>query len=264
MSGVKVLDFVARELEGRILTVSSVSAFVAAEKAADKLDMTSISREAAELAVLLPKAPLERIRDEFGPATADIVEALRSRGPYSRIAVEAMALHGRSEGDGVRRDAAVAAIAACAAEAAVASEEDCKLMVNSVDIMTGVETGAARRAFLKKLRARLQAPERTDAEVERRDRTRLISISMDVSGSTAVKERMKKRARDEQELTRWYEAFHSEFLWLEWRFIARCSKPLPAMSGWTGSMPSSSRGSAMRSGCCTRSARMTSGSWDPC
>ncbi len=33
VSGVKVLDFMACELEGRILTVSSLSAFVAAEKA---------------------------------------------------------------------------------------------------------------------------------------------------------------------------------------------------------------------------------------
>ena len=131
-----MLDFVARELEGRILTVSSISAFVAAEKAA------------------------------------------------------------------------------------VASEEDRKLMVNLVYIMTCVETDAARSAFLKKLRARLQAPERTDAEVERRDRTRLISISMDVSGSTAVKESIRRRARDAQELTRWYEAYHSEFLWLEWRFYS--------------------------------------------
>ena len=35
MSPVNVLDFVARELKGQIMTVSSLSAFVAAEKAAD-------------------------------------------------------------------------------------------------------------------------------------------------------------------------------------------------------------------------------------
>ena len=51
--------------------------------------MTATSREAAELAVLLPKVPLERIRHEFGPETAEIVEALRAKGPYSRIAVAA-------------------------------------------------------------------------------------------------------------------------------------------------------------------------------
>ena len=121
MSSVKVLDFVARELEGRILTVSSVSAFVAAEKAADRLDMTATSREAAELAVLLPKAPLERIGEEFGRPTAEIVKSLRASSPCSGVALEVMALYERSEGNGDRRDAA---IAACAAEAAVASEED--------------------------------------------------------------------------------------------------------------------------------------------
>ena len=35
LSPFKVLEFVAGELEGRILTVSSLAAFVAAEKAAE-------------------------------------------------------------------------------------------------------------------------------------------------------------------------------------------------------------------------------------
>ena len=128
MSHVNVLDFVARELEGRIMTVTSLSAFIAAERTADRLAMTAISREAAQLAVLLPSAPLERISSEFGSETADIVETLRPRGPYSRIALEAMAVHGRSGDDEVRRDAA---IAACAAEAAVTSPDDVERMTRS-------------------------------------------------------------------------------------------------------------------------------------
>ena len=52
---------------------------------------------------------------------ADIVKAIRPKGPYSRIAVEAVVLHGRSEGDEIRGNAAIAAIAA---EAAVVSPED--------------------------------------------------------------------------------------------------------------------------------------------
>ena len=229
MSSVKVLDFVARELEGRILTVSSVSAFVAAEKAADKLDMTATSREAAELAVLLPKAPLERIGEEFGRPTAEIVKSLRASSPCSGVALEVMALYERSEGNGDRRDAA---IAACAAEAAVASEEDRGTLLNALDVMADVETDEARRAFLAELRAGLAGPRRTEAGVERAGRTRMISISMDVCGSTEAKARMKKRARNKQELTRWYEAFHRGFMCLEWRFYGALFQAVPGEAGW--------------------------------
>ena len=229
MSGVKVLDFVARELEGRILTVSSVSAFVAAERAADRLNMTATSREAAELAVLLPKAPLERISEEFGRPTADIVEALRPSN--STVALEAMALCGRSEDDEDRRDAAIAAFAA---EAVVASEEDRETLLNILgDLMASVEINEERRAFLAELRTGLRVPRRTAAEVERGGRTRMISISMDVCGSTETKARMKERARGEQEqLARWYEAFHREFMCLEWRLYRALFQTVAGETGW--------------------------------
>ena len=80
MSPVNVLDFVARELKGRIMTVSSLSAFVAAEKAADRLAMTTISREAAQLAVLLPSAPIERISREFGSETPHAASLRAAQG----------------------------------------------------------------------------------------------------------------------------------------------------------------------------------------
>lgn len=218
MSRVNVLDFVARELEGRIMTVSSLSAFVATEKAADRLDMTATSREAAQLAVLLPSAPLESIRDEFDPATADIVRALRPRVPFSRIAHEAMALHGRSGDHKVRRDAA---IAACAAEAAVVSPDDGESMAKLLEIMVNHETDPDSRCFLKELREQLPKPAPVDPEGESRDRATVISISMDVCGSTEVKSRMRACARDDEELAEWYKTFHRQFLLSEWRLYTQ-------------------------------------------
>ena len=217
MSGVRVLDFVAREIKGRILTASSLAAFIAAEKAADRLGMTATSREAAELAVLLPKTPLERVRSEFGAQTAEIVKAIRPKGPYSRIAVEAMVLHGRSEGDEVRKDAAIAAIAA---EAAVASSEDLEQMAEWLESMANRESDTERGAFLKELGTQLPGSGSADLEGESRSRTKVISISMDVCGSTEAKARMKACARDDEELAKWYEEFHREFLWREWRFYS--------------------------------------------
>ena len=218
MSPVNVLDFVARELNGQIMTVSSLSAFVAAEKAADRLAMTAISREAAQLAVLLPKAPLERICREFGSETADIVEALRPKGPFSRIALEAIAVHGNSGNDEVRRDAA---IAACAAEAAVASPEDGERMRECLEFMADRETEPERSGFLKDLRAQLPGPGPADPEGESRGRATVISISMDVCGSTEAKTRMRACARNDEELAEWYKAFHRQFLLSEWRFYSQ-------------------------------------------
>ena len=229
MSGAKVLDFVAHEIKGRILTASSVTAFVAAEKAADRLGMTATSREAAELAVLLPKTLLDRVRGEFGAKTADIVKAIRPKGPYSRIAVEAMVLHGRSEGDEVSRAAAIAAIAA---EAAVASPDDREDIAECLESMADRESGTERAAFLTELRAQLPGPGPADREGESRSRTKVISISMDVCGSTEAKTRMKACARDDEELAKWYEEFHREFLWREWRFYSLLFRDGPGGVDW--------------------------------
>ena len=168
--------------------MTSISAFVAAEKATDNLGMTSTSREAAELAVLLPNAPLEGIRDQFEPVAAGIVEELRAKSPYSSVSIEAMVLHGSSGDDGNRRDAA---IAACAAEVAVASLENRKRLTEMLDLMTDRETDAERSAFLKDLRAQLPGPGPADPEGESRSPSKVISVSMDVCGSTEAKARMR-------------------------------------------------------------------------
>ena len=191
--------------------------------------MGAVSREAAQLAVLLPRAPVEPIRDEFGAATADIVELLRLTSPYSSIASEAVSLHNTSQDDRTRRDAAIAAFAA---EAAVACPEHRESMVESVDFMVGRETDVERRAFLGELRAQLSGPDGADLQPQSRGRTRVISISMDVCGSTEAKSRMKACARDEKELTNWYEEFHRQFLWLEWRFYTALFRAASAEVGW--------------------------------
>ena len=229
MSDVKVLDFLTRELEGRILTVSTISAFVAADKAADKLGMAPISRQAAELAVLLPKAPLEGIRAEFGLQTAKIVEALRATNSFSSVSIEAMRLHGSSGADRKRRDAA---IAACAAEVAVASPESRERMAEMLGLMAVRETDAKRSAFLNDLRTQLPGPAPTDSEAESRSASKVISISMDVCGSTEAKARMRACARDEEELHEWYEWFHREFLSLECRFYTQLFQPVQGEIEW--------------------------------
>ena len=55
----------------------------------------------------------------------------------------------------------------------------------------------------------------------------LISISMDICGSTEAKARMKTSARSGEELTKWYEDFHREFLVVEWDFYTALFRTSP-------------------------------------
>ena len=109
MNGLDVLDFVLEEMQGRILTASSMSGFVAAERAANSLEMDLVSRQAAELAVLFPKARLDPAEEAFGISVAEIASALRRTSVYSKFAMEAMTLYGRSANDRIRCDAAITA-----------------------------------------------------------------------------------------------------------------------------------------------------------
>ena len=219
MSATKVLDFVASELKGQILTVSSLSAFVAAEKAADKLDMNETSRQAAQLAVLLPSVPRECICREFDSKTADIFEALRSKGPFSKIVHAAMTVYDKSGNDKVRRDAAIAVVTA---EVAVASPDDGKQMAEWLGLMADRETDPERIDFLKDLRVQLPKPGSAGSQRESRGQATVISISMDICGSTDAKARMRACAGDNSaQLTEWYEQFHRQFLLSEWKFYSQ-------------------------------------------
>ena len=229
MNGLDVLDFVLEETHGRILTASSMSGFVAAERAANSLEMELESRQAAELAVLFPKAPLDRVEEAFGASVAEIASALRRTSVYSKIAIEAMSLYGRSADDRIRRDAA---IAATAAEIEVASAEDRQVLENALDLMAGEEQDATRRAFVEELRERLPSEATGDEESGRDGRTRVISISMDVCGSTDAKARMRQRARNEQDLNRWYAKFHRQFLHAEWRFYESLFREVDGEINW--------------------------------
>ncbi len=219
MSAIKVLDFVASELKGQILTVSSLSAFVAAEKAADKLDMNETSRQAAQLAVLLPSVPREYICRKFDSKTADIFEALRPKKTLSKIVYVAIRLYNNSGIDKVHRDAAIAVVAA---EVAVASPDDGEYMAECLRIMADRETEPKRSDFLKDLRVQLPELGSADSQGESRGQATVISISMDICGSTEAKAKMRACAGDNKgQLTEWYEEFHRQFLLLEWEFYSQ-------------------------------------------
>ena len=219
MSATKVLDFVASKLKGQIMTVSSLSAFVATEKTADELDMNKISRQAAQLAVLLPFVPRECICREFDSETADSFEALRPKGPCSKIIQVAMTVYENSKNDKIRRDAAIAVVAA---EVAVGSSDDVEQMAEWLGSMADRETDPDRSNFLEDLRVQLSKPGSASSQGESRGKATVISISMDICESTETKARMRACAgNNEEQLTEWYEQFHHQFLLSEWEFYSQ-------------------------------------------
>lgn len=201
------------------MTVSSLSAFVAAEKAADKLDMKETSRHAAQLSVLLLSVRQERICREFDSETADIFEALRRKRPNSKVIYAAVGVYKNSEKDKVRRDAAIATVAA---EVAIASPDDSEYLAELLRLMADREPDDECSNFLKYLRVRLPKPGSAGSQGESHGQTTLISISMDICGSTEAKARMRTCAGDNKEqLTEWYDQFHRQFLLLEWNFYSQ-------------------------------------------
>ena len=218
MSATKVLDFVASEVKGQIMTVTSLSAFVAAEKAADKLDMNETSRQAAQLAVLLPFVPRECICREFDSETADIFEALRPKNSFSKIVHVAMTVYENSGNDKVRRDAAIAVVAA---EVEVASPHDGEQMAEWLESMADRKTDPEHSDFLEDLRVQLSKLGSAGSQGESHGQATVISISMDICGSTEAKARMRACAGDNKaQLTEWYKQFHRQFLLSEWEFYS--------------------------------------------
>ena len=219
MSTTKVLNFVASELKGQIITISSLAAFVAAENAANKLDMNKTSRQAAQLAVLLPLVPRECICREFDSETADIFEALRPKVHFSNILDMAMTMYNNSENHKVRRDAAIAVVAS---EVAVASLDDGEQMAERLELMVDRETDPKCSDFLEDLRLQLPKPGSAGSQRESRGQGTVISISMDICGSTDAKARMRACAgANKTQLSEWYEQFHHQFLLLEWEFYSQ-------------------------------------------
>ena len=68
---------------------------------------------------------------------------------------------------------------------------------------------------------------KTNGEEATRTPTMLISISMDVCGSTEAKTFLKNRARPGKQLTKWYEDFYRDFLLVEWDFYNALFRTVP-------------------------------------
>ena len=214
MSCAKVLQFISRKLDGRVLTASSLKSLAAIEKAGERIGRHRCSLDAAALASVVPDTDIDAVGSEFDEETARVFAQLRLKRRFSRVVLEAAAARERNKGDEACCDAAVAV---AAAEAAVARGDYRTTVMQTVDRMTTMEEDPARKALLVDLSELLSAPEPAEERKEAR-RKGVLSISIDIGGSTQAKTRMRARALDSGELTEWYRKFHRDFLVQEWRF----------------------------------------------
>lgn len=211
MNHIELLEFVSRELKGRALTASSIAAFAVIERTSRELNMTDVSRLAAQLTVLFPRLDTEHIAESFGQEIASTCEKIRPTNSYASISQKAVAL---LDNDRELQDAALAVIAA---EISTQAARDREGLAKALSLISIDLHDPVRQAFLeqqKKRLAMMPLPE----EADNPSKSRVISISMDICGSTKTKQRMRECAQDQEQLEEWYKEFQISFLCKEWRF----------------------------------------------
>ena len=210
--------------------VAFLNALAAIERAGERLGIRRCALEAAALAVVSPRAEVANIEREFNAETASAFGELRLKGQYSRVVLEAMAAYDGAHGNDGTRDAAIAVVAA---EVEVAPTEDQAMVANSLRLMISSEERSDRSAFLEELSEQLDARETVKERAEQTN-SQVLSISIDICGSTHAKTRMRARARGDDELTSWYREFHRQFLVYEWQFYESvfCDGGLGAGLDW--------------------------------
>ena len=211
MNHIDLLEFVSRELKGRVLTASSIAAFAAIERASRALNMADVSRLAAQLTVLFPRLETEYIAESFGQEIASICERLRTTNNYESISQRAVALF---DNDRETQDAALAVIAA---EISTEVARDRKGLAKALSLISKGVHDPVRQTFLEQKKKRL-AMMPPPHEAAKPSKSRVISISMDICGSTRTKQRMRECAQDQERLSELYKDFQLSFLIEEWRF----------------------------------------------
>ena len=211
MNHIDLLEFVSRELKGRALTASSIAAFAVIERASRELNMTDVSRLSAQLAVLFPRLETEHIAESFGKEIASTCERLRPTNSYESISQRAVALLDNN------RELQDAALAVIAAELTTQAAKDREGLAEALSLVSKSVHDPARQTFLEQQMKRL-AMIPPPKEAANPSKSRVISISMDICGSTRTKQRMRECAQNQEQLSEWYKDFQLSFLIEEWRF----------------------------------------------
>jgi hypothetical protein len=219
-----VLGFISSQLgeqNAQIVLTKDIAAMAAIESTIDGLgQINEPARAAALIATLLVKVDSDTVRSELGDDTAQIVSHLMtSPNHMSRLA------HlGRlaSRGDFVVAPAALAALIGDAVAASTVA--DARNICEVLEIVAKESASESVRSIVKRslpnLRKRFSSLETRPSHF-----TTLISMSIDMSGSTEAKRRMAELAADDRWRLKLYERLYRDFLFAEDRFYRTLFSP---------------------------------------
>ena len=197
------------------ISASTVDAWRAASATIDRIHGSEEARRAALVVATILDPDVPDVRALFGDAVAALVGVLAPRSPWDLNSRAAQWARIASQGD----TAGQAAIALLAAECSTAVEKrDEEVLRGFLDILQAhASAPASVRDEARQLRDQIAAIEAPAAAAIPRRRA-LISMSIDMAGSTEAKTRMRALAANDDRRHEFYRTLYREFLRHEDRF----------------------------------------------
>lgn len=231
-----ILAFLSNELDHRgtdILPTADLAALSAIERHlnAASVPIFSADRAVAWIASACPHADPKRFQEAFGASAAALLQTLvpiRAIRPTplnsGRATLQAIWAKATAGEDSVARTLAVALLAG---EAQKTSDvDDRERFLGILDIALKQAGDPKVRLVLSEIHADLKnAAAKSDAAAARRTKSLLIALSIDVSGSTEAKRRIRDLATNEIWRAKLYKRFYGEFLHEEDRFYGSLFAP---------------------------------------
>ncbi len=238
MNVAAVLEFLRSELVRRstdIISLADLASLGAVERCLFDASVADIgsARAVAWVASLTPSADREAFRQEFGDGAAVLLETLVPAGALNvpaprglgRLNLWTTWARTTSVADAERRKIATALLVGETEK--ITQPEEWKSFKGMLDIAIASAPDAATRATIAAIPCRVVQP----ASAGSIKHPMLISLSMDVVGSTEAKQRLRDLAANEQRRDQLYEQFYAGFLRAEGRFYAALFAPGIAGSG---------------------------------
>lgn len=245
MNVAAVLEYLKGELcrqGAAIISVADLAALGAIEASLSDARLVDVdaARAAAWVASLTPRADRDAFRNALGEKAAALLDALVplcALRPEATPLIRGLGRHNlrtnwarAAAGDDA--DGRAIAIALLAGEEEKASApEDRNQLREIVDIAIREARDEATRAALTKIRDRLtSSTEENNHTNAKTARPLLISLSIDVVGSTEAKRRLRDLAADEAWRAKLHKGFYADFLAEEDRFYTNLFAP--GIWGW--------------------------------
>jgi hypothetical protein len=232
MSVSKIINFLSRELARRgsdLMSGADFSSIGIIESELDNANVTdSSARAVAWIAAVVPSADRNSVREAYGEEAEALLERLvplqvldnpppyPARGGLGRMLL--WTLWGRATQDADATVRAVAAALLVAEQTKVADVQDARSLRTTVETAIDNSEHTSTRERLTNLRDLLSSSGASEAVPTAPRRPRLITLSIDVVGSTAAKTRLRDPDVSDERRDELYRQFYKRFLEEEGRF----------------------------------------------